>query len=126
MHHRSKFFYIRHPAVIYHPHLHYPLFLRELPEVNPNQWIASAKDSLLLLKDAEALLTKIIQSQAISKQIMSAAQASKTQTVEKLVQSLGTKTMPKISYNPDGITFNFDHKNQPPHCCFLSIQLKWR
>jgi len=126
MHHRSMFFARRHPAFLYHPHLHYPHFVRELPEVHPNQFIASAKDSLSLLKDAEALLTKLSQSQALSKQIMSAAQASQSQTVEKLVQSIGTKIMPKISYNPDGITFNFDHKTQPPYCCFLSIQLKWR
>ncbi|MFT8320075.1 MAG: hypothetical protein ABF649_04150 [Bacillus sp. (in: firmicutes)] len=117
--------YMRQHSLIYHPFLHYPLLFRKLPTVNPNQFIQSAQDSLTLLKDAETILTKIAQSKEFSTQLMSAAQASQNQTVNQLIHSLGTKNIPKISYNPDGITFNFDHKNQAPHCCYLSFQLRW-
>ncbi|WP_445492365.1 hypothetical protein [Niallia sp. 03133] len=122
---RPFFPYIMQYACISHPFLHYPITFRTLPNVNTNQLIQSAQDSLSLLKDAEIILTKIAQSSEFSRQLMSAAQASQIQAVNKLIQSLGLNNLPRISYNPDGITFNFDHKNQPPHCCYFSIQLKW-
>ncbi|MGP7816300.1 hypothetical protein [Niallia sp. 01092] len=122
---RPHYPYKRMHSIINHPYLHYPMMFRELPAVNPNQLIHSAQDSLSLLKDCETILTRISHSKEFSSQLMSAAQASQNQTVIQLIQSLGIKNMPKISYNPDGITFNFDHKNQPPHCCYFSIQLKW-
>lgn len=115
-----------HYPYTFHPHLYYPVYLREFPEVNPNQFIHSAKNSLDLLTDAQLLLNKINSSNVFSKNMMQAAQMSHTEEVDKLIQTTGIKTRPKISYNPDGITFTFDHKSTPPHCCLLSIQLKWR
>ncbi|WP_312098532.1 hypothetical protein [Niallia sp.] len=113
------------PAV-FHPYLHYPIYFRELPEVNPSKLIDSAKDTLNLLPDVEACLKQLANSYEFSKNLMSAAQLSKTETVEQLIKSIGLKETPKISYNPDGIILNFDHKNKPPHCCYLSVQLRWR
>lgn len=110
----------------FHPYLHYPLYFRELPEANPSKLINSAKDTLTLLPDVETCLKKLANSPDFSKNLMNAAQLSKTETVEQLIKSIGVKESPTIAYNPDGITLNFDHKNKPPYCCFLSVQLRWR
>ncbi|WP_400242985.1 hypothetical protein AB3U99_18205 [Niallia sp. JL1B1071] len=110
----------------FHPYLHYPIYFREFPEVNPSKFINSAKDTLNLLSDVEACLKQLANSYEFSKNVMNAAQLSKTETIEQLIKSIGVKETPKISYNPDGITLNFDHKNKPPHCCYLSVQLRWR
>ncbi|UTI42284.1 hypothetical protein [Niallia sp. RD1] len=113
-------------SAAFHPYLHYPIYFREFPEVNPAKLMDSAKDTLTLLPDLEACLNQLVNSPDFSKNLMSAAQLSKTATVEQLIKSIGIKEIPKISYNPDGITLNFDHKNKPPHCCYLSVQLRWR
>lgn len=125
------FYYYRNipTPLIFHPYLyypHYPLYTRELPEVNPNQFIKSAKNSLTLLSDVEICINKLANSYPLTKDIMHAAQLSKTETVKELIKSTGVKITPDISYNPDGITLTFDQKNNPPHCCSLSIQLRWR
>jgi DNA-directed RNA polymerase beta' subunit len=113
------------PLIAFHPFLHYPVIIRQLPEVNPNQFIQSAQHSLSILVDAQIILNKIANSKEFSRNLMNAAQESKTQEVDKLIKSIGTKNIPKIAYNPDGITFNFDHKHSPPHCCYISFQLRW-
>lgn len=123
---RPFYYYCKIPTPIYHPYLHYPLYNREFPEANPNLFVQSAKNALTLMSDVELCINKLANSNKLSKDIMNAAQASKTATVEQLIKSTGVKNMPDVSYNPDGITLKFDQRNKPPHCCYLSIQLRWR
>lgn len=103
----------------------YPMMYRPLPEVDPKQLRNSAQDALLIISDANIILKRISLSDDFSRKLMKAAQESKPQIVEQLIKSLGTKNVPQIKYNPDGISLNFDHKSIAPHCCFLSFQLRW-
>lgn len=106
-----------------HPYLIYPYPFRQLPEVKPDQFVKSAQSSMALLTDARTLITRF-QSKDYARRIMQAAQASNSNAVNELLRTSGITHLPKIKYNPDGITLDFDNKNAPP-CCYLTLKLRW-
>lgn len=106
-----------------HPYLYYPYPFRQLPEVKPDQFVKSAQNSLILLTDARTLMTRF-QSKDYARRIMQAAQSSNTNAVNELLRTSGITHLPKVKYNPDGITLDFDNKNAPP-CCYLTLKLRW-
>lgn len=98
---------------------------RPYPEVNTDLFTASAAKAIVLMEDAYAVMKKITTSASFSKDLMSAAQQSKQSEVEKLIETAGIKKKPKITYNPDGITMNFEDFVANKECCHIILQLRW-
>lgn len=99
--------------------------LRQYPEVNTTLFKQSATKAITLMSDVNIVMKKIETSDAFSKDLMSAAQESKQAEVEKLIKSTGIKKSPKITYNPDGITLNFQDFVGEKECCHIILQLRW-
>lgn len=98
---------------------------RPYPEVNATLFKSSAEKAILLMKDANLVMTKITSSTSFSSDLMAAAQQSQQKEVERLIQSAGIKKKPRITYNPDGITMNFVDYAGDKECCHIITQLRW-
>lgn len=101
-----------------------PVF-RPYPEVNTKLFKASAQKAITLMADAILVMEKIHSTSSYSNDLMSAAQQSNQAEVERLIQSAGIKKKPKITYNPDGITMNFQDFVGDRECCHIILQLRW-
>lgn len=98
---------------------------RHYPDVNPGMFMNSAKGMEMLMKDASHLLAEMARSRKFSFDLMSAAQQSKADTVEKLIKSTGIKTIPKVTYTPDGLKLHFNSGQEYTNCCELALKLRW-
>jgi hypothetical protein len=98
---------------------------RPYPEVNTALFKTSAAKAITLMEDANTVMKKITTSSSFSNDLMSAAQQSNQSEVEQLIQSAGIKKKPKITYNPDGITMNFQDFVADKECCHIILQLRW-
>jgi hypothetical protein len=102
-----------------------PSNTRPFPEVSATLFKTSALKSIALMKDANIVMSQITSSSSFSKDLMSAAQQSNTKEVERMIRATGIKRMPKIDYNPDGITMNFTDYAGEKECCHIITQLRW-
>ena len=98
---------------------------RPYPEVNTELFKASAQKAITLMADANLVMEKIHSTSSYSSDLMAAAQQSNQAEVERLIQSAGIKKKPKITYNPDGITMNFQDFVGDRECCHIILQLRW-
>lgn len=98
---------------------------RPYPDVDTSLFIKSAAKALSLMDDAKLVMDKIKTSQSFSKDLMLAAQQSKQTEVERLVRSAGIKRKPNITYNPDGITIDFQEDFEGKDCCHIILKLRW-
>lgn len=98
---------------------------RPFPEVSSTLFKTSALKSIALMKDANIVMSKITSSSSFSKDLMSAAQQSNTKEVERMIRATGIKRMPKIDYDPDGITMIFTDYAGEKECCHIITQLRW-
>lgn len=98
---------------------------RPYPEVNATLFKTSAQKAILLMEDANLVMTKITSSTSFSSDLMAAAQQSQQTEVERLIQSTGIKKKPKITFNPDGLTMNFVDYAGDKECCHIITQLRW-
>lgn len=114
-------------AQYYHFPLYYNSFYntRVFPTVNPTILMNSAKKSTELLSDAQKVTEGVYSSHDFSKQLMEAAQQSKTETVRQLIKSLALQNHSEIKYNPDGIQIILSPKDVSNNCCVVSLSLKW-
>ena len=85
----------------------------------------SAKGMEMLMKDASHLLAEMAKSRKFSFDLMSAAQQSHDDKVEKLIKSTGLKIIPKVTYTPDGLKLHFNSGQDYNNCCELSLKLRW-
>jgi hypothetical protein len=116
-------YYVPHPHhTAYRP---YPYQQRPLPPVNPSLFMTSAKDMEVIMKDASILLEKMARSKKFSLDLMTAAQNSNQDKVNEMVKNTGVKTVPKVSYTPDGLKLDFSSYAENPECCHLSLSLRW-
>lgn len=99
--------------------------IRQIPAVNPQIFMTSAKDMDILLKDASLVLAKMAKDKKFSYELINAAQLSKQETVEKMIKSIGTKFVPKVKYTPDGLTLTFNTGSEYQDCCSLVLKLRW-
>ncbi len=118
-----------HPPVQYRTP-HYPFHraqvpFRQYPEVDPSIFMSSAQHMQPLLRDAGTLLNKMAESRKFSYDLMSAAQESDKQKVEKIIREAGIQIIPKITYNPDGLNLYFTTGENEMTCCHLMLQLRW-
>jgi hypothetical protein len=112
----------------YHPNFHwytYPTY-RQFPDVDPTLFNESAIEMQKLMNDASIVLKKIAESKEFAKKVMSAAQESHLEEVDRLIQSTGIKSKVETSFNPDGINMKFSSMVGQTDCCKLTVALLWR
>lgn len=100
---------------------------RQFPEVDPKLLHESANISRKLMQDATLVLNRFASSLEFGKQVMTAAQESKTEEVLRLIKSTGADSASEVHFNPDSLRVKFESKtSQDADCCQLLIILKWR
>jgi hypothetical protein len=126
------YYYHTYPTVPYQQPVYtaYPVFsspyYRQYPPVDPALFSQSATAMQKLMKDASLILDKLAESKQFAYQVMSAAQESHTQEVQKLIESIGVQTKVDIYYDPDGIRLTLPAKSNQTECCRLVIALRWK
>ncbi|WP_289326835.1 hypothetical protein [Peribacillus sp. ACCC06369] len=98
---------------------------RPYSATNPDQLVKSAKTSQSLMLDVKKVMDTLATSKPFSNRLMTAAQASKMSVVIDMIRKLGIKNEPDITYNPDGIRFDFYPKAEEENCHII-VSLKWR
>lgn len=79
-----------------------------------------------LLSDARLLSSTIAQSKEFADSLMRFAQESKTDRINQIVRKTGIKHTPVITYDPDGIHFDFRYTPTPENnCCRLILNFRW-
>ncbi|AOV09181.1 hypothetical protein BI350_09395 [Sporosarcina ureilytica] len=86
---------------------------------------ASAKEYEVLLKDAQLLIEKILESPDFAHTLMHEAQLSNQQKVDELIASTGIKLKVKATYSPSGIHIEIFSKEYKNGCCLLEMKLYW-
>jgi hypothetical protein len=134
------YYYFRYPKPGYNPQLqncwnyphayqsyYHPVhFYRTFPAVDPQMFMSSAKKMEVLMRDASTLLVNMAESKKFSYELMSAAQQSKKDAVEKMIKSTGISRIPAVSYTPDGLSLHFESdKEDSQKCCDLTLKLRW-
>ena len=97
---------------------------RPFPLVNPHMFMQSAKKLEAYLRDAQTLVHHISQSETFAKNLMSAAQQSKTNTVTVMVNQF-LHTHPRITFTPTGLTLTFTDTTEL-QCCYVEMQMRWQ
>lgn len=97
-----------------------------LPEINTDTFIESAKEINELLREAVLLSNSIIQTD-IGRQLMVAGQNSDTAELYRLLEQIGISQGVKISYTPHSITFTTTPMVSPNQQLrtTLTMQLIW-
>ncbi|MFT4412977.1 hypothetical protein ACLM5H_03860 [Fredinandcohnia humi] len=113
-----------------HTYSHYPQDnqyhrTRKLPAVDPTLFSESAISMQTLMKDASLVLAHLADSKAFAQKVMTAAQASNLDEVNRLLKSTGVKSKVNASFNPDGINLKLSSKVGTTECCQLTIALRW-
>ncbi|MCA0150822.1 MULTISPECIES: hypothetical protein [Rossellomorea] len=103
----------------------FPSHHRNYPPVETKTFMSSAGKTLNLLGDAQKVLQKINTSKDFSSKFMNAAQQSNVPEVHKLLQTIGTRVQPIVSFNPDGVRLVFDEKLGQVDCCHLIVIIRW-
>ncbi|MFD2214459.1 hypothetical protein [Metabacillus endolithicus] len=103
----------------------YPSSIRQYPEVDPTLLEQSAKSMQKLMKEASLVLNKLADSKDFATKVMSAAQQSNKQEVDKLIQSTGIKSKVNTTFSPDGINMKLSSAIGGAECCYLTIALRW-
>ncbi len=96
------------------------------PPVDPTIFMKSAHQSQDLLNDAQKLSNQLSNSTSFSKEIIEAAQQSKTEKVKQMINTLALKNHSDIYYNPNGITITLKPKEQHNNCCTVTLSMKWQ
>ncbi len=97
-----------------------------LPEINTDTFIESAKEINELLREAVLLSNSIIQTD-IGRQLMVAGQNSDTAELYRILEQIGISQGVKISYTPHSITFTTTPMVSPNQQLrtTLTMQLIW-
>jgi hypothetical protein len=98
---------------------------REFPDVDATMFTESAVAFRQLMRDASQVLDKLADHTTFANEVMFAAQLSDTTKVEKLIESTGINSKVITTFNPDGITLNFNAKVEDTDCCKLTMKLRW-
>jgi|SRR5690625_250440 len=101
---------------------------RQFPPVHPEKFYESANEMKYLMNDARAVLDKLATSKQFADQIMTAAQASDMEEVQRLIHTVTIASEVDISYNPNSLHLEFKKKttDNEMECCRLLIILGWQ
>lgn len=112
------------PLIQYPPY--YPYFANyRFPPVDNSLFMTSAKSMQGLMTSANTIIAKLATSSKYSSDVMTAAQFSKMSDVYELIESLGIKDKPQISFTPDGINIQFDKSIDNVDLCHLTVKIRW-
>lgn len=120
------------PAYYMHPQsqtFYYPTNIEQritYPAADPTLFMKSASQSQDLLNDAQKVSNQLSHSHNLSKNIIEAAQQSKTEEVKRLLNTLALKNRYDVYYNPDGIIITLKPKEPINGCCVVTLSLKWQ
>ena len=97
-----------------------------LPQINTDTFIESAREVNSLLREAVVLSNSIIQTD-IGRQLMEAGQKSDTAEIRRLLKEIGITQNVEISYTPHSITFTTTPMVSPNQQLktTLTMQLIW-
>ena len=95
------------------------------PSINTQMLNTSAQRFQELLKQADLLAGKIVNSKEFANELMEAAQLSNTKKVEELITSTGITLKIKTSFSPTGIRIELNNSENEGNCCNLLMTLKW-
>lgn len=118
--------YFSYPAqqYFYQPSQQY--YRQQYPDVDPTLFNESAVSMQNLMKEASLVLNQLAESKSFAKKVMTAAQKSDIEELERLIKSTGIKSKVDTSVNPDGINLKLISKIHGADCCNLTIALRWR
>jgi hypothetical protein len=122
----NNYHYVRHyPNYFLNP-FPYPYYqIRSYPQVNPTVFMDSATKMQVLIQDALLVLRKISASKQFSTELMSAAQQSNKEKVNRMIRSAGVKNIPQVTFTPTGIHLRFFGDVTKVDCCHLILDLRW-
>ncbi|MEK4403323.1 hypothetical protein MKZ26_02620 [Sporosarcina sp. FSL K6-6792] len=95
------------------------------PSINTQVLNTSALRFQDLLKQADLLASKIVNSKEFAHELMEAAQLSNTKKVDELIVSTGITLKIKTNFSPTGIRIELNNDENPGECCHLLMTLKW-
>lgn len=99
---------------------------RNFPAINSKTFMTAGKQMDQLLSDARLLSSRIAQSKEFADSLMRLAQESKTDRINQIVRKTGIKHYPVITYDPDGIHFDFRYTPTPENnCCRMVLNFRW-
>ncbi|MBM7540323.1 hypothetical protein [Amphibacillus cookii] len=96
---------------------------REYPAVDTSMFQQSISTLKAISNEPIMILDKL-SDQTFSHQLITAAQADKSDDVNRLLQSIGTTSDVTASYNPTGISITI-RSDQSVSCCHFIIYLRW-
>ncbi|WP_255452156.1 hypothetical protein GGGNBK_12190 [Sporosarcina sp. ANT_H38] len=95
------------------------------PSINTQVLNTSAHSFQELLKQADLLAGKIVNSKEFAHDLMEAAQLSNTKKVDELILSTGITLKIKTYFSPTGIRIELTNAGNEGSCCNLLMTLKW-
>ncbi len=116
------------PRWLYNEHLQPQTVLRPpspFPSINTQVLNTSAQRFQELLKQADLLAGKIVNSKEFAHELMEAAQLSNTKKVEELIVSTGITLKIKTYFSPSGIRIELNNAENEGGCCNLLMKLQW-
>ena len=116
------------PQWLYNEHLQQQTVLKPpsaFPTINTQVLNTSAQRFQELLKQANLLADKIVNSKEFAHELMEAAQLSNTKKVEELIVSTGITIKIKTYFTPTGIRIELKNDGNTGDCCHLLMSLKW-
>jgi len=116
------------PRWLYNEHLQPQTVFRPpnpFPAVNTQVLNTSAQRFQELMKQANLLADKIVNSKEFAHELMEAAQLSNTKKVEELIVSTGITIKIKTNFSPTGIRIELNNDENAGDCCHLLMTLKW-
>ncbi|WP_255551148.1 hypothetical protein [Sporosarcina sp. E16_8] len=116
------------PRRLFNEQLHPQTVLKPpspFPSINTQVLNTSAQRFQELLKQADLLAGKIVNSKEFAHELMEAAQLSNTKKVEDLIVSTGITLKIKTYFSPTGIRIELNNDESAGDCCHLLMTLKW-
>ena len=95
------------------------------PQVDTRRFNRSAIRFKEVMTQANLFIGSLTASDDFSRRLMSAAQRSDQQEVERLVRSTGVTIKYELKYTPDGLRIDFSNNDAQNSCCTLRMALNW-
>lgn len=101
---------------------------RQFPPVDPEMFYESANEMKNLMNDASEFLDKLAASRDFAEQLMTAAQVSDLNEVERLIHTVDIVSDVDVDFNPDSLHLEFRKRTieNEVECCRLLVILRWR
>jgi hypothetical protein len=96
--------------------------LRPFPEVDPSKFNEAGLDCQRLMAGSIPFVEKIGNSKEFAKQLISAAQESKHEEVDRLIKEAGVPGKVQTKFNPDGILLEISNNDEQ---CGIVLRMNW-